>query len=211
MTARIERVATVLAAADAAARAMGLPDGFMQMAQALDDAGLLMPEALPDARLAEIASTIPSGYEGPWYFQPAEDGRRWVVGYPTDCPDAGLIATVPDYGMYLAEFIAAARNAVPELVAEVKRLRAEVERLTPKPKVIREPAARRAALLAAVVRQGGEWTPTRVERLYKQQGDHDIYRRVVRVDLAALHAAGHLVLHDDAGRRFYTPAKDGAE
>ena len=56
MNARIERVATVLAAADAEARAMGLPDGFMRMAQALDDAGLLAMgrTAVPGLR-AEIA------------------------------------------------------------------------------------------------------------------------------------------------------------
>ena len=89
MTARIERVATVLAAADAEARAMGLPDGFMQMAQALDDAGLLMPEALPDARLAEneaveaatplgpiTSYSVKQGINGAWHVRYRQDGQR---------------------------------------------------------------------------------------------------------------------------------------
>lgn len=94
-----------------------------------------MTAPLSEDRLAEINNTVPLGYDPPWYFQPAENGRDWVVGYSTDNPLAGLVATVPDYGMYLAEFIAVARTAVPELLAEVARLRAEVERLTPKPMV----------------------------------------------------------------------------
>jgi hypothetical protein len=118
--------------------------------------------------------------------------------------DGAVIARFPEWAESVAVFLADAHEAVPELLAEV-------ERLTPAPKVIRKPKARRAALLAAVVRQGGEWTATRVERLYKQQGDHDVYRRIIRDDLAALHAAGHLALHDDAGRRYYTPTKDGAK
>ena len=165
-----------------------------------------MTAPLPDARLAEIEAVEATATKGPWL---QTDG--WTVEGPRADDGCGLMVSIDVGDPADGAFIAMARDAVPELVAEVKRLRAEVERLTPAPKVIREPAARRAALLAAVVRQGGEWTPTRVERLYKQHGDHDIYRRVVRVDLAALHAAGHLVLHDDAGRRFYTPAKDGAE
>ena len=73
--------------------------------------------------LAAIEARMPAVYDGPWYVQPADDGR-WLVGYPTDNPKAGLIATVPDYGEHLAEFIAAARTDVPALVAEVRRLRA---------------------------------------------------------------------------------------
>jgi len=74
--------------------------------------------------LDAIRRTIPAVYDGPWYVQLDDDGR-WKVGYPTDNPKAGRVATVPDYGEQLAEFIAAARTAVPALLAEVERLRAQ--------------------------------------------------------------------------------------
>jgi hypothetical protein len=90
------------------------------------------------ARLREIEKTVPAGYSAPWTVDPIdEDGvlRGWAVGYCRDgvAPElrelCGLVATVPDYGERLAEFIAQARTAVPELVAEVKRLTAVVDRL----------------------------------------------------------------------------------
>ena len=81
------------------------------------------PQPLSDERLAEIAATSPH-YEGPWTYDLDDDGLDWVVLYPSNTPLAGRVATVPDYGEYLAEFIAGARTAVPELLAEVKRLRA---------------------------------------------------------------------------------------
>lgn len=76
MTARIERVATVLAAADTEARALGLTDTFMQMAQALDDASLLTlgqePETL--ARLSRVR-VMPTA-TGAWRVRYRLDGTR---------------------------------------------------------------------------------------------------------------------------------------
>ena len=70
------------------------------------------------ARLKEVES-----YEGPWYVD-SNGEHDWLVGYPTDHPAAGLIATVPDYGYSLAEFIAHARTDMPALLVDVERLRA---------------------------------------------------------------------------------------
>lgn len=84
-----------------------------------------MFEPMAPARLNEIELSIPEAYTAPWTVHPGDDGE-WLVGYATTNPLAGLVATVPDYGMYLAEFIATARTAIPELLAEVTRLRTEL-------------------------------------------------------------------------------------
>jgi hypothetical protein len=65
---RIERVAAVLAAADADARALGLSDGFMPMAQALEDARLLVP-ALSSVRITETPT-------GKWRLRYRVNGKR---------------------------------------------------------------------------------------------------------------------------------------
>lgn len=103
--------------------------------------------ALTRQRLAEIADRIPHGYPGPWTVTPAKNGDGgldWLIGYPTDNPDAGLVATVPDYGEGLAEFIAHARQDVVDLLAEVHRLHPCDEAATDPP-----PAAFMQALASA--------------------------------------------------------------
>ena len=65
----------------------------------------------------------------PWYVEYDEPAGKWLIGYPTANPLAGLIATVPDYGEQLAEFIAHARTDVPALVEQVAALAAELERV----------------------------------------------------------------------------------
>ncbi|NUS79125.1 MAG: hypothetical protein HOV70_23395 [Streptomyces sp.] len=70
--------------------------------------------------------------------------------------------------------------------------------------------ARRAQLLAEITARSGEWTTRRVHNLYKSLGITDVFRSAVRSDLAAVHRAGHLVQHDEPGRRFYT-AKGGGD
>ena len=87
--------------------------------------------ALPDTALTpereqEIRESIPTVYSPPWTVHPDMDDDVWRVMYATDNPLAGLVAEVPDYGAHLAEFIATARAAVPELLAEVDRLRARL-------------------------------------------------------------------------------------
>lgn len=73
-------------------------------------------------------------------------------------------------------------------------------------------AERRLLLLAAVRRQGGEWTPRRVQRLYLDRGLGGLHQSVWRGDLAALHTAGQLTLCETVGRRFYTvPQQGGAQ
>lgn len=82
--------------------------------------------------LNEIQALADALPDAPWRVEESMDGtvlRGWLVGYATDNPDAGLVAEVPDYGYHIAQWIAAARTAVPELVAEVRALRAEVEAL----------------------------------------------------------------------------------
>lgn len=96
---------------------------------------LRLERTMPEAHLAEIGNRVPLNYDGPWRMQPGkqllDDGEGG--SFQTDCYLVGsgdvLVATVPDYGWYLAEFIEQAREDVPELLAEVKRLRAQVREL----------------------------------------------------------------------------------
>jgi hypothetical protein len=79
------------------------------------------------------------------------------------------------------------------------------------------PTGRLAQLLDAIRIHRGEWTTKRVQDLYRQSplsppnAPGGRLRHVARGDLRDLHAWGHLVLHEDKGRRFYTLAtrKDG--
>lgn len=85
-------------------------------------------QPLTPEELAEIEAGIPAIYGAPWTTEPGTDEHGhlvWHVRYATDNPDAGLVATLPDYAEHLAEFTAAARTNVPRLLREVKRLRAE--------------------------------------------------------------------------------------
>lgn len=66
--------------------------------------------------------------EGPWVQVETAAGGEWWVELPhraTICESHGG----RDVNPYDAEFLAASRQLVPELVAEVERLRAENERL----------------------------------------------------------------------------------
>jgi len=65
-------------------------------------------------------------------------------------------------------------------------------------------------VLDAIARQGGEWTPGRVKRLFAQHNLTHVWRASIRRLLAKLATEGHLTLHEIPGRRWYTP-KDGAE
>jgi hypothetical protein len=87
------------------------------------------PAPLTAEREQEIRDSIPTVYSPPWTVHPDMDDDVWRVKYATDHPLAGLVCEVPDYGAHLAEFIATARAAVPELLAELDRLRALPELL----------------------------------------------------------------------------------
>jgi hypothetical protein len=64
---------------------------------------------------------------------------------------------------------------------------------------------RQAQLLDVVLTQGGEWTTSRVQQLYRDSGISAPLRSTARKDLHALQTAGHLIQHDDKGRRFSRP------
>lgn len=61
-----------------------------------------------------------------------------------------------------------------------------------------------AALLAAIHAHGGEWSTAKVQALYRKPGPEVPLRATARKDLHALHAMGHLVVHHERGRQFYT-------
>lgn len=82
---------------------------------------------LSPAREQEIREAVPTVYGPPWTVDPDMEDGTWRVLYATDHPLAGLVAQVPDYGSHLAEFIAIARAAVPELLDEIERLREELD------------------------------------------------------------------------------------
>lgn len=83
---------------------------------------------LAPEREQEIRETDPgSWYRAPWTTDfvdgngEADDPSYWRV-----ISEGETIATLPDFAGGLALFIADAREAVPELLAEVTRLRAEL-------------------------------------------------------------------------------------
>lgn len=92
-------------------------------------------------RLDQIERSVPYGYDPPWTVEPWFDDeqrdvlRGWLIvhdrtGVAPELRDlCGTVASVPDYGEVLATFIAAARTAVPQMAAEIRRLYALVDRL----------------------------------------------------------------------------------
>lgn len=69
----------------------------------------------------------------------------------------------------------------------------------------------RELVVAAIARQGGEWTPGRVKRLYARHNLTHVYRSSIRRLLTQLWAEGVLDLYEVSGRRYYLPAKVSAE
>ncbi|MFJ3834500.1 hypothetical protein ACIPY6_03165 [Streptomyces sp. NPDC090054] len=65
-------------------------------------------------------------------------------------------------------------------------------------------------LLSVIVRERGQWTVGRVKRLYARHCESHVLRSTIRRELARLHAAGELVMHDGSDRRYYTLAPGGA-
>lgn len=73
-------------------------------------------------------------------------------------------------------------------------------------RVLMNRAELRDLIRGAVEREGGEWTPGRVKRLFAQHNLSHVYRSTIRQMLADLRGAGHLQVHYSPARRFYTPA-----
>lgn len=70
----------------------------------------------------------------------------------------------------------------------------------------------RTSFLDLMVRvQGGEWTPTRVGRLYADHGVDAPKRTTHRADLKRLHDQGVLDRRDDVGRTYYVPSRKTKE
>jgi uncharacterized small protein (DUF1192 family) len=86
---------------------------------------------ITDERLAELTRLVSAAAPGPWGYGRALccDGMGWVEGPTrTVCSFDKESTHVHAVNAVDAEFIAAARQAVPELVAEVRRLRADLAR-----------------------------------------------------------------------------------
>ncbi|WP_160051223.1 hypothetical protein [Nocardiopsis sp. FR26] len=70
--------------------------------------------------------TLVAHFGTDWETAPDDDTHDWHITYPSEREDAGLVATVPDYGEHIAELIVNAPRDLAALVGEVQRLRAEL-------------------------------------------------------------------------------------
>lgn len=161
-----------------------------------------MTAPLSGERLAEIESVqLGEWLAGGWCTEYVEGDGEEPACYRVKSAEGIVLATLPDWAGPIATLLADAHEAVPELLAEVRRLReAEAGR------AMVRPGSRRDLLLLTVLAEGGEWTVGRVKALYAESDCGHIYRATIRADLGALHRAGHLALHDADGQRFYTLA-----
>lgn len=92
-----------------------------------------MAEPLTAERLAEIKARAEKATPGPWFLRDEGTFGEVLVQYRTEphgfrFPVARAVRSTPGYAES-AEFIAHARQDVPDLVAEVERLREENEEL----------------------------------------------------------------------------------
>jgi hypothetical protein len=88
-----------------------------------------MAEPIAAERLAEIEACERETRDGPWILADANDGDGtppfWVISTPEDADDDWSVAIhIGDRGV--GAFIEMARTAVPELLAEVARLKAHL-------------------------------------------------------------------------------------
>ena len=83
--------------------------------------------ALSDSRLNEIRSVQPGcWYSGQWMVRHPDGNTGRVEIVHTDSFGDTVIARMPDFLDDMAHFLVDARTAVPELLAEVERLRAQL-------------------------------------------------------------------------------------
>jgi hypothetical protein len=59
-------------------------------------------------------------------------------------------------------------------------------------------------LLDTIRTEQGEWTVGRVKALYRKTVPTHMLRAVIRRHLHTLHTGGHLAVHEEAARRYYT-------
>ncbi|GAA4984648.1 hypothetical protein [Kitasatospora paranensis] len=116
---------------------------------------MAIPERLTDQELDELDELAQAATPGPWYVQGLDDANAMNLVAVSTVPDLGptkrwpgfdhreiVAATLVQQPRYVdvaderwdenAFFIAAARNTVPLLVAEVRRLRRQLESLSAK-------------------------------------------------------------------------------
>lgn len=79
------------------------------------------------------------------------------------------------------------------------------------PRVLAERELVRNLVVAAITRQGGEWTTGRVKALIADRNLTHVYRASIRQLLTQLWNDGVLDLYDMRGRRYYLPAKVDAQ
>ena len=82
-----------------------------------------------------------------WTYDDRGDG--WTVSYPTDQPQAGHLATIPDYAEAVADLFAHAPRDLTVLLAEVDRLRDELRRVRRDAEEAGARSMREQAMLAA--------------------------------------------------------------
>jgi hypothetical protein len=76
-------------------------------------------DKLTEQRLAEIEALIPPLFPGPWWIERRRGGATLI--YDNALPILTVLCNDDD----LAPFVSAVRTAVPDLLAEIKRLSAE--------------------------------------------------------------------------------------
>lgn len=79
-------------------------------------------------QLDEIENRANRATEGPWVWEatsPRMNGEQWNLRI-SDKPGIRMVVSEYQHGPENAEFIAAARTDVPQLVAEVRRLQGQI-------------------------------------------------------------------------------------
>ena len=90
-----------------------------------------MPDPMTPERLAEIEARANAATQGPWEWHPYMGSGATLAKPNHPFHELNILKTTDDWPPVAAdaEFIAAARNDVPALLAEVRRLQDAVERV----------------------------------------------------------------------------------
>lgn len=115
---------------------------------------MTMPDPLTDAELAELEELSNAATPGPWFVRQLDDDYAMSLVAVSTVPDSGLgerwphfdhddivAATLIQHPRYVdvadeqwdqnARFIAAARQSIPRLIDEIKRLRRQADPTDP--------------------------------------------------------------------------------
>ncbi|WP_394612985.1 hypothetical protein JNUCC0626_23805 [Lentzea sp. JNUCC 0626] len=83
------------------------------------------PEWLTDDELDELDGLATAATPGPWFVRALDDTHAMSLVAVSTVPDTGLGERWPDFDR--GEIVAAARDGVPRLIAEIKRLRRQLK------------------------------------------------------------------------------------